>query len=168
MNRELVALLDPDVIRQAVIVYDAFESVSNDNRRQIINGLMVVFAPMGTDADSEIERLLLQHSVPRRVIVVSSDHRLHKAAARRKARCVDSEDFWASLEVEPEPASSTVAAPEKDETSKTAKAPDHVVDELQKFAEDAQRIEEPGDQNLPGTAVFDEEYLRDLNEKNFG
>lgn len=98
LHRELAARLDADVLAAAVIVYDAFESVSNLDREQQHRGLNVLFAAQGRDADSLIERMLQRHSVPRRVIVVSSDHRLHKAARRRRARCVDSEDFWFELD----------------------------------------------------------------------
>ncbi|HEY5310864.1 MAG TPA: hypothetical protein VIK18_00045, partial [Pirellulales bacterium] len=40
-----------------------------------------------------IEELIRQDSAPRRLTVVSSDHRLQRAAHRRKARAVDS-DRW--------------------------------------------------------------------------
>jgi predicted RNA-binding protein with PIN domain len=100
LNQLLVAHLDEDVLARATIVYDAFDSPSNANRHVQHAGLAVTFAPKGDDADSEIERLLNGHSAPRQVIVVSSDHRLHKAAKRRRARCVDSEEFLAAFETE--------------------------------------------------------------------
>lgn len=103
LHRELSARLDADVLAAAVVVYDAFDSVSDLDREQQHRGVNVLFAGQGRDADSLIERMLRQHSVPRRVIVVSSDHRLHRAARRRRARCVDSEDFWAELEADVRP-----------------------------------------------------------------
>jgi predicted RNA-binding protein with PIN domain len=138
LNRELVALLSPEVLNQAVIVYDAFESVSDDNRQHLVSGLMVLYAHKGADADTEIEQLLLQHSVPKRVVVVSSDHRLHKAASRRRAQCVDSEVFWASLST---PGDSNAApqqqpAPAPEPTLPTATT-EKVVDDLQRWANSA-------------------------------
>ena len=98
MERALQRVLSEPVLAHTTIVYDAFSSASDINRYQESSGIAVVFAPRGTDADSEIERILKHHSAPTRVLVVSSDHRLHKAASRRRAKCVDSEEFWDSLE----------------------------------------------------------------------
>ena len=89
----LLNLLSSTVIPRTTVVYDAFESVSDDCRYFNVGGLTIIFAPKGTDADSEIELLLQQHSTPKQVVVVSGDHRLHRAAQRRKARCIDSEEF---------------------------------------------------------------------------
>lgn len=131
LNRELAGLLSPDILQQAVIVYDAFASLSDDNRRQIVNGLMVLYAPKGTDADTEIERLLQQHSVPRRILVVSSDHRLHKSAGRRRARCVDSEDFWTSLTSE----SDSNTQNQSPEPMKPKLPSEERIDDLQRWAD---------------------------------
>ncbi|MEZ6126603.1 MAG: NYN domain-containing protein [Planctomycetaceae bacterium] len=97
LQHELIRLLSADVIQRAVLVYDAFDSPSDDSCHLNFEGLEIRFSPRGTDADSEIERLLQQHSVPRRVLIVSGDHRLHRAAGRRRARCVDSEEFWSAI-----------------------------------------------------------------------
>lgn len=129
LHRELSARLDADVLAAAVVVYDAFDSVSNLDRKQQHRGLSVLFAAQGRDADSLIERMLRQHSVPRRVIVVSSDHRLHKAAKRRRARCVDSEDFWAELEADVRPpVNHRGTQPQKLQPSPSAVDPDPAVD----------------------------------------
>lgn len=98
MQRQLADVLDESVLKKATVVYDAFESVSDDNRMFRDQGMKIRFAPQGKCADSEIEEMLRSHSVPKRILVVSGDHRLHKAANARKASVIDSEDFWASLE----------------------------------------------------------------------
>ena len=54
----------------------------------------IIFAGFNRDADSVIEERLKANTSPRRVTVVSSDRRLRKAAALRKAAGVKSEDFW--------------------------------------------------------------------------
>jgi len=47
------------------------------------------------DADTLIEELIQQHDAPRRLLVVSSDHRIQRAARRRRAGFIDS-DLWYS------------------------------------------------------------------------
>jgi len=100
--RWLLEHLDESQRSDTQIVFDAAAAPSDSDPFQTVQGLNVVFAPPGTDADSEIERMLQKHSAPKQVIMVSSDHRLHKAARRRKARPIDSEDFIAEMEGQPE------------------------------------------------------------------
>jgi len=54
----------------------------------------IIFAGFSRDADSVIEERLKVNTSPRRLTVVSSDRRLRKAAATRKATAVKSEEFW--------------------------------------------------------------------------
>jgi predicted RNA-binding protein with PIN domain len=54
----------------------------------------IVFAGYSRDADSIIEEKLKASTAPRQVTVVSSDRRLRKAAALRKATGLKSEEFW--------------------------------------------------------------------------
>jgi predicted RNA-binding protein with PIN domain len=103
--RWLLEHLDESQRSDTQVVFDAAAAPSDSDLFQTVQGLHVVFAPAGTDADSEIERMLKKHSAPKQVIMVSSDHRLHKAAQRRKARPIDSEDFVAQMEEQPEPTS---------------------------------------------------------------
>ena len=56
-------------------------------------GVKVHFASGYESADELIEELIERDSAPRRLTVVSSDHRLHRAARRRKAHAIDS-DRW--------------------------------------------------------------------------
>jgi hypothetical protein len=56
-------------------------------------GLTVRFAAQYKDADSLLEELIQADTSPRRLTVVSSDHRVQRAARRRRARAVDS-DVW--------------------------------------------------------------------------
>ncbi|MCG8583698.1 MAG: NYN domain-containing protein [Pirellulales bacterium] len=56
-------------------------------------GLMVYFSRGYENADALIEELIVQHSTPRQLTVVSSDHRVQNAARRRRARAVDA-DVW--------------------------------------------------------------------------
>ena len=138
LHRLLKDLLGRDAIRRTSVVYDAFESTSDANRSQDHGGLHVLFAPKGTDADTEIERLLNQHSSPKQVLVVSSDHRLHKAARRRKAACVDSEDFLAGVQASAE---TNTRGPQRSPSDESL-SPPTADKELQAWADELERIEE--------------------------
>ena len=102
---QTAAVLDEQIAADALVVFDAHLAVLRDSD----NGpppprspLAVRFSREGRDADAEIELILETHSSPRQILIVSSDHRLHKAAARRKATCIDSEDFLRQFD-QPEP-----------------------------------------------------------------
>ena len=55
------------------------------------------FAGAGRDADSEIERLIAASTAPRRLVVVSSDHRIRRAAEKRDAEWVESPRFLSQI-----------------------------------------------------------------------
>ncbi len=57
----------------------------------------IVYAGAGREADDEIERILAAHSAARRVLVVSSDRRLRRAAGRAGADWIDAPRFLAQL-----------------------------------------------------------------------
>lgn len=83
---------------RTTIVFDAGDAPYESSRRSGLEGMTVLFAKRGGDADTVIERLIEVHSAPRQIHLVSSDHRLQKAARKRRARSVDSEDYFADLE----------------------------------------------------------------------
>ncbi|MCA9035491.1 MAG: NYN domain-containing protein [Planctomycetaceae bacterium] len=95
---ELTSRLQQEALPDSLVIFDAFESPDDTDRTMVVNGLTVNFAEPGGDADSEIEEIIRTHSAPRQVLVVSSDHRLHKAARRRRCRCVDSAVFWRQID----------------------------------------------------------------------
>ena len=97
----LTQRLNPVLHSDTTVVFDGIEDENRPQSRSY-GAITVRFAGTGSDADSEIERLLAGHSSPKQVLIVSSDHRLHKAAARKKATCIDSEDFLRQFD-EPEP-----------------------------------------------------------------
>ena len=59
-----------------------------------IAGLEVFFSGIGTDTDTVIEDKIKADTAPKRLIIVSSDRRLRKAARARKAASLKSEEFW--------------------------------------------------------------------------
>ena len=62
-----------------------------------LSKLEIFFAGLGTDADTVIEDKISVSTAPKRLIIVSSDRRLRKAARTRKATSIKSEEFWNNL-----------------------------------------------------------------------
>jgi predicted RNA-binding protein with PIN domain len=75
------------------VVFDGAGPADRSEFDTIINP-EIIFAGFNRDADSVIEERLKANTSPRRLTVVSSDRRLRKAAAMRKAAAVKSEEFW--------------------------------------------------------------------------
>ncbi len=75
------------------VVFDGAGPADRSEFDQIANP-EIIFAGFNRDADSVIEERLKVNTSPRRLTVVSSDRRLRKAAAMRKAAAVKSEEFW--------------------------------------------------------------------------
>jgi hypothetical protein len=89
----LAESLDPDEVPQTLVVFDAHDPPPGLPREMRHKGLLIRFAPRDEDADALIEELIREDTSPRRLTVVSSDHRIQRAAKRRRARAVDS-DVW--------------------------------------------------------------------------
>jgi predicted RNA-binding protein with PIN domain len=83
---------------RTTIVFDAAEAPADLPRHSKQNCMEIMYASAGSDADSLIEELIAEHSAPRQIRLVSSDHRLQKAARKRRAKFVDSELFVEELE----------------------------------------------------------------------
>ncbi len=97
--------LETSTASDTTVIFDAPDRAGIEGRPEVHEsvfvqqgGLTVRYSAGGRDADAEIERFLSTHSSPGQVLVVSSDHRLHKAAGGRRAKCVDSEKFLDLLE----------------------------------------------------------------------
>lgn len=97
---ELGGQIPAELLSDSTIVFDAAEAEVRDevDPMAAASKIRVQFSEPGTDADSVIETMLATHSSPKQILVVSSDHRLHKASSRRQARCIDSEEFLKVLE----------------------------------------------------------------------
>jgi predicted RNA-binding protein with PIN domain len=149
---QLAAGLEDSILSRTTVVFDAFSRFDDSERYQQQHGLSVVFAPAGTDADSEIERLIAAHDAPRQLLVVSSDHRLHKAAQKRKCQAIDSEPFWESL---------TDQSTDTGRTTSPHRVPS-TTDWLQEFADVEQELSGGPDS---GDGVFDADYLADLESE---
>ncbi len=93
----LAESIPADEVPRTIVVFDASESPWGSASATMHKGLSVRFAAKDSDADSLIEELIAADSAPRRLTVVSSDHRLQRAAHRRKATAIDSDQWFAQL-----------------------------------------------------------------------
>jgi predicted RNA-binding protein with PIN domain len=91
--RFLASAIDPRERPQTTIVFDAAEAPPNLPRTIVFEEMTIHFSSEYDNADELIEELIEAHSVPKSLLVVSSDHRIQRAARRRKAPFVDS-DVW--------------------------------------------------------------------------
>lgn len=87
-----------DQRQQAAIVFDAARlPIKEDHNVSQRDGMTIIYAVEHEDADSMIEEIIRKHSSPKQLLVVSSDHRLHKAALRRKSKPIDSDAWYDNL-----------------------------------------------------------------------
>lgn len=96
--RRLFQQLTPAEIARTAVVFDARHPPPHLPPHWYIHGLRVVYAQPHGDADVLLEELIQGHSAPRQLTVVSSDHRLQRAATRRRAAAIDSDEFLDFLE----------------------------------------------------------------------
>jgi len=97
---------------RATVVCDGKPKPDDDPAIDIGNVELIYSGP-DRDADSVIEQFIAESSAPRRLIVVSNDHRIQQAAKRRKAKVLASESFTRRLAAAIEHYGDTPATPEK-------------------------------------------------------
>ena len=140
----LTRVLTEDERRQTVVVFDAKEAPPNLPRRQKIGGVQVLFADRREDADTTIRRLVEQHHAPKNLVVVSSDHQVQRAARRRRAEYIDSDD-WFRQQIRRQKGVEEAA----DEKPATPLDPRELRDWLEKFGETLPPDSGPPDQRTP-------------------
>lgn len=79
-----------ELARGVTIVFDATDAPPGLPVESTVRGIVVRFARGYENADALIEELIAADSAPKRLTVVSSDHRIQRAARRRRAVAVDS------------------------------------------------------------------------------
>jgi len=79
------------------VVFDAEAAPPGFSRLARYKGLEIEFAIDEADADSRIEDRIAADPTPKTLTVVSSDHRLRKAAERRKAQWLSADAFLERL-----------------------------------------------------------------------
>lgn len=73
------------------------DPASDRSFRVSFQGVEVLYAGKGIEADDAIERLVLAHSAPKRLTVVSSDRRVQRVGKRKRARVLDADVFLGQL-----------------------------------------------------------------------
>jgi uncharacterized protein len=84
--------------RETTVVFDANSPPRDFDLETGYKGLTLIFALGDENADARIERLIAQHSAPKSLTVVSTDRRIRRAAARRKARALTADEFLNLIE----------------------------------------------------------------------
>jgi len=93
----LASSLEEKTVRRTVVVFDASNPPPGLPQSERFRGLLVRYASDYDEADTLIEELIRRESAPRRLTVVSSDHRIQRAARRRRAMAVDSDRWYSDL-----------------------------------------------------------------------
>jgi uncharacterized protein len=83
---------------QTTIVFDATGAPPGLPSSATHEGMSVFFARRHANADEMIERLLDECRAPKSLTVVSSDHRIQRAARQHGAAYVDSDKWYAELQ----------------------------------------------------------------------
>lgn len=87
--------VDPAERPRTTVVFDAAQAPCNLPRELLHREMLVRFAVGYASADELLEELIRRDSAPRRLVVVSSDHRVQRAARRRRATAIDSGEWYA-------------------------------------------------------------------------
>lgn len=95
---DLAAAIGPTEAPETTVVFDAVDGPGHLGSMVRYKGIAVEYAVDAESADERIEDLIAAHGNPRSLTVVSSDHRIRRAAARRKAKSLSADDFWVHLD----------------------------------------------------------------------
>ena len=93
----LVEHLPAKQLPRTIVTFDAVGAPPGLPREMIHRGLAVQFAPRGRTADELLEDLIAAEPDPRNLLVVSSDHRVQRAARQRGAKYIGSETWMGEL-----------------------------------------------------------------------
>ncbi len=89
----LAASLSDAERKRTTIIFDAADAPPGLPASLTHEGLSLRFAPRKSSADDLLEELISAEPDPRNLLVVSSDHRIQRAARQRGAKYEDS-DVW--------------------------------------------------------------------------
>ena len=85
--------------REVTLVFDSkLAPIKETTPRSRVHGIEVWYAVGYPDADTLIEELIRTHSTPKKLVVVSNDHRIQDAARRRQSTVIPSEAWMDDLE----------------------------------------------------------------------
>ena len=88
----------PESDRQrTIVVFDAHHPPPGRPSKTDWHGITVHFARDHESADALLEEYVGDNDAPRQLTVVSSDHRVQRAAKRRRAEAIDSDAWYRKL-----------------------------------------------------------------------
>jgi len=90
----LRSVIDPRELSKTTVVFDSQVALPHLPKVYHHREIEVRFSYGYPDADALIERMIQEHTAPKRLMVVSSDHRVQRAARRRKASTMDSDSWY--------------------------------------------------------------------------
>ncbi len=93
----LSSALGPEQASRTTVVFDATNAPPGLPRQMSVQGIQVYYASDHDSADQLLEELIQSDTSPRRLTVVSSDHRVQRAARRRRATSTNSEIWYRNL-----------------------------------------------------------------------
>ena len=164
LERARQALLDtlaaalPDAERtRTVIVFDAASAPPGLPRQLTHQGMLVRFAAGYESADELLEELIVADSAPKRLTVVSSDHRVQRAARKRRAKAIDSDVWFAELQRQRNVSGPPRDTPAGDEPRRTATLSAEEIEKLTRDVESAARDD---------LAIFPREFLEEDFDKD--
>jgi predicted RNA-binding protein with PIN domain len=118
---------------QVLVIFDAAHPPRRFSAEQEHQGIRVIFAKEEPEADDLIEALLAREG-RNNYTLVSSDHRLHKAAARRGVRCLDSAAFLDELDRPARAAPGAEGEAAKSEAAKSEPTPEETAYWMKQFS----------------------------------
>lgn len=95
--RKLIDHLDATLAAQTCLVFDANSPPPDRPSRYLVGSMQLIYAVDYPEADDLLELLIARHPAPRRLTVISSDHRIQRAASRRGATPFDADLWYARL-----------------------------------------------------------------------
>ncbi len=90
----LITTLPANLRKKTILVFDAKNPPPNRGFLFDRSGITIHFAVGYPDADTLMEEYIRIHDAPRNLTVVTSDHRIQRAAKRKRATAMDA-DRWA-------------------------------------------------------------------------
>ncbi len=95
--RRLVQQLNEVVRKRTCVVFDAANPPRDRPSEFKVEGVQVRFAVNYPEADDLLEQIIASHTAPKRLAVVSSDHRVQAAGKRRGCQTFDSQPWFDEL-----------------------------------------------------------------------
>lgn len=156
----LIESLTPAEIAGTTLVFDAAAAPPGLPDTLSRGGLTIRFARGYADADALIEELIQADTSPRRLVVVSGDHRLHRAARRRRARAQDSDQWYEEMLSRRRNANAHASL--QDARPQPVPLPGEVEFWLRQFANDGAEVDSSQDlAGVPDDPIFPPGYAED-------